>query len=145
VAAYNVAEPDYDYCDIGSHHGDLGYCNLFEGNKGQDAVLDWGESRWNAYTFFYRNHATRRVGSYRPKRAVRWYPVMIGNETSAIVTQGAREPYVGANLVKGELQWADVPEGSRLPPSLFLVAKPAYLRGKDWPLFGPPVGRRLSR
>lgn len=144
VAAYNVADPDYNYCDVGGHHGDLGYCNLFEGNKGSEVTFDWGESSWNAYNFFYRNHASSRVGSYRPKRAKRWYLVIIGNETSEIVTQATRHPYVGANIVKGQVQWGDVPQEGRLPPSLFLDEKPAYLKGQQWPLFGPPVGKGWS-
>lgn len=139
VMAYNTAEGPYDYCDVGSHHGDLGYCNLFEGNKGQDVSMDYGESSWNAYTFFYRNQASRRIGSYRSKRSVRWYPVILGNETPAIVTDRVKESLVGANIVNGELQWGSVPEGTRLPASLFLGAKPDYLGDKPWPLFGPPV------
>jgi len=150
VMAYNTTKPTYDYCDFGSHHADLGYCNLFEGNQGQDVVLDWGESIWNAYTFFYRNQASRRLGSFRPKRSQHWYPVYIGNEVTAtdrssvagIGTQGVREAYIGANLIKGEMKWGDVPEGSRLPPSLFLSTKPGYLKDKKWPLFGPPVAPR---
>jgi len=139
VIAYNVAEPRYDYTDVGSHHGDLGYCNLFEGNQCQDASLDYGESSWNAYNFFYRNQASRQVGSFRPKRSVRPYLVIIGNETPRIGTERTRNPYVGANIVNGEMQWGDVPEGSRLPASLFLREKPAYLGDRPWPLFGPTV------
>jgi len=142
VLAYNTAEGPYDYCDIGSHHADLGYCNLFEGNKGQDVVLDWGESSWNAYTFFYRNQASRRIGSYRPKRARHWFPVYIGTDPinmPRVGTQGAKEAYIGANVVNGEMQWGDVPEGSRLPPSLYLTEMPEYLKGDKWPLYGPPV------
>lgn len=143
VAAYNVAEPTYDYTDVGSHHGDLGYCNLFEGNKCQDASFDWGESSWNAYNFFYRNQASRRVGSFRPKRSVRPYLVIIGNETPLIGTEKTHNPYVGANIVNGNIRWGDVPEGSRLPPSLFLREKPGYLGDQPWPLFGPPVDGRM--
>jgi len=145
VIAYNVAEPTYDYTDVGSHHGDLGYCNLFEGNQSQDVSFDWGESSWNAYNFFYRNRASRRVGSFRPKRSVRPYLVIIGNETPQIGLEKTRNPYVGANIVNGNIQWGDVPEGSRLPASLFLREKPAYLGDRPWPLFGPTIDGRMGK
>lgn len=148
VVAYNTTEGKYSYADVGSHHADLGYCNLFEGNQGQDVVLDWGEADSSAYTFMYRNKVSRRLGCYRPKRGkARWYPVIIGNENTCeapinmprIGTQGAKHPYMGANIVQGDLKQGDVPKGSDLPASLFLSAKPDYLEDKEWPLFGPPV------
>ena len=141
VLAYNVAEPAFDYCDVGSHHGDIGYCNLFEGNKCSEATFDYGESNWNAYNFFYRNQAARQVGSFRPKRSKRYYMAIVANETPGIGTQSVVEPYVAANIVKGEIQWGDLSEGSHLPASLFLKEKPDYLEDQAWPLFGPPVGK----
>jgi hypothetical protein len=139
VMAYNTAEAPYDYCDIGSHHGDLGYCNLFEGNEGSELSFDYGESNWNAYNFFYRNRAKKQVGSFRAKRATRHYLAVIANETPMVGMHKVKNPYVGANIIKGDMQWGDMPEGSRLPASLFLDAKPDYLGDKPWPLFGPPV------
>ena len=57
---------------------------------------------------------------------------LIANETDNVGTQAMKEPYIGANLVKGKMQWGMVDEGSRLPASLFLSSQPAYLKGKKW-------------
>ena len=85
------------------------------------------------------------VGNYKRGETIRPLTVIVGNEAKRIEALESSKPYVGANIVKGKLQWKDVPPGSRLPPSLFLQKRPPYLKSDEWPKFGPEKFKKKTK
>ena len=149
VIAYNRAERTYnDYADFGQHNSKGCHNNLWEGNYGSEIYDDanplksWG----TRYTMWFRNHATSKIGS---ENEYVEHMNIIGNElktgTSGIKTGAPGEDtFAGANIVNvntegatGTMVWGNMSAEDRIPASLFLAEKPAYL--SKWPLYGPPA------
>lgn len=52
----------------------------------------------------------------------------------------ATDTWDAANWIGGKEQWGQLNAGARLPASLYLTQRPAFLgAAKPWPLFGPAV------
>jgi hypothetical protein len=122
-------------------HGNYAYANLFEGNIGQNMVIDASHDENGPYNTYFRNRAElyglvmssavagndqNYVGNEIPNTAI-----FMGNYT--LFGTGHFE---FGNNVRGTITPANT---SNLPePSLFLTAAPAYFGLMTWPPIGPP-------
>lgn len=137
-------------------HGNFPHHVLFEGNIFYNGVVDRSH-KTNGPHLFFRN---RPLG--QPKRYGGWQQgaglvvmgtndgqVLVGNvllNDSEILLQQHTDPrtsqgsLVGANVVKGQVDWGALAPNTKLPPSLYLTAKPAdWPANLAWPPFGPDV------
>lgn len=149
VIAYNRAEPPYNhYADFGQHNSKGCHNNLWEGNYGCEIYDDDNPKKsWGTrYTVWFRNHAICKIGSESPYVE---HMSIIGNEVrgdlSALKTgPTGKDNFLAANVINvsqegktGTIIWGALKKDAKLPSSLFLNKKPAYLN--KWPLYGPPT------
>ncbi|MDQ1658215.1 MAG: hypothetical protein QOD41_3298, partial [Cryptosporangiaceae bacterium] len=96
--------------------------------EGQGYMEDTGpENTW------FRNYATGQLGSIN-KLTTRQN--VIGNKTSLLRLSGS-DHYNGANMENGVVKWGSLSATSRIPASLYLSGKPAFLGSLPWPVYGP--------
>jgi hypothetical protein len=150
VFAYNYSREPY-WTDVtlpsGSAgdmvlHGNYPYCNLFEGNCGQNIVVDDSHGKNGMYNTYFRNRA-EYYGIFMNFNPATDYMNFIGNEvTNTGFLLGLNSIYGNnhfryGNNIKGTID----PSGTgNLPEvSLFLDFTPSYyLTNSHWPPVGPP-------
>jgi hypothetical protein len=123
-------------------HGNYPYCNLFEGNIGQNIVIDDSHGKNGMYNTYFRNRA-ELYGIFMNFNPATDYMNIIGNEvTNTGFLLGLNLIYGNnhfrfGNNIKGSID----PLGTNNLPeaSLFLNFTPAYyLSNSHWPPVGPP-------
>lgn len=135
-------------------HGNFPHNILVEGNVFYNGCVDISHVG-NGPHFFFRNCALGQ-----PPRYAWWQEgagivimgandnqVVVGNllrNGSTILLQKHTDPrasensLIAGNVVKGAVDWGPLPAGTKLPPSLYLKARPAWWpAGLPWPAFGP--------
>ena len=121
-------------------HGNYPYANLFEGNKGQNIVIDDSHGKNGPYNTFFRNRAAT-WGIYMNSNPASDNQNLIGNEvtgSSGFYTITGTGTFVYGNNNKGTI----TPSGTNNLPetSLYLGLKPDFFTsGFAWPAFGAPV------
>jgi hypothetical protein len=141
VVSYNSSEAPYrGYNDL-ALHANWAYLNLFEGNRFAEGYADnskegqAGMAETGPGNTWFRNYATGQIGSINSGTARQ---SLIGNRTSLLRLSGS-DHYHGANNEGGVVKWGSLSASSRIPASLYLTAKPAFLGSTPWPPFGPSV------
>ncbi len=52
---------------------------------------------------------------------------------------------IGGNVIKGQVDWGGLAPTDKLPPSLYLAARPTFWsENLPWPAFGPDVAGSAS-
>jgi hypothetical protein len=150
VFSYNAVEAPYNgYNDIGLH-ANWAYLNLFEGNRFNEGYADNSKAGQGFMdptgpgNTWFRNYATGQIGSINSATARQ---NVIGNKLSLIRLSGT-DHYHGANKEGSVIKWGGLSASSRIPASLYLSGRPAFLGSTAWPVFGPGaadwgVGNRL--
>jgi hypothetical protein len=143
VVSYNDVEAPTHYNDI-ALHATYAYFNLFEGNVFTEGYSDKSkdgqavEAQTGPGNMWFRNFAVGTVGNLQGSTTRQ---NVIANLLGRVASDGAQH-YIGANLTvsSGAAEWAAVPEGAALPPSLYAREKPAFFTAQDpWPSFGPDL------
>jgi hypothetical protein len=139
VTSYNSSEAPFNgYNDIGLH-ANWAYMNLFEGNRFSEGYADNSKAGQGFMdptgpgNTWFRNYATGQIGSINSATARQ---NVIGNKLSLIRLSGS-DHYNGANMENGVVKWGSLGPSSRIPASLYLTAKPAFLGSTAWPVYGP--------
>lgn len=150
VFAYNYSrEPYWTDVTLPSNsagdmvlHGNYPYCNLFEGNIGQNIVVDDSHGKNGKFNTYFRNRA-ELYGIFMNTNPATDYMNYIGNEVTntgfllGLNTIFGSNHFQYGNNIKGTID----PSGTNSLPeaSLFLDFTPAYyLNNSNWPPVGIP-------
>lgn len=147
VYSYNLARKKTSHTNFLVLHGNYCHNNLMEGNYLENrAVIDGWHNREERNNWFFRNYAGSAIGD-DATHYLSPHPACVANETGdrIISNVGTRSKngtsfvgeFIAANIVKGSPQWGGLTSASRIPPSLYLAAKPSHV--SKWPLYGPPT------
>ncbi|HOM35455.1 MAG TPA: glycosyl hydrolase family 28-related protein [Bacteroidales bacterium] len=122
-------------------HGNYPYCNLFEGNIAQNAVIDDSHGKNGPYNVFYRNRLEKYgiVMNFNPPTDS---TVFVGNEITNTqwllgnFTIMGNGNFLHGNNVKGNCNPANTTNIST--SSYFLSSSPCYFDNLQWPAIGYP-------
>lgn len=139
VVSYNSAEAPYNgYNDL-ALHANWAYLNLFEGNRFNEGYADnskagqAGMEETGPGNTWFRNHATGQLGSIN---GLTTRQNVIGNKLALIRLSGT-DHYHAASMEGTVVKWGSLGPSSRIPASLYLGSKPAFLGNTPWPVYGP--------
>jgi hypothetical protein len=139
VVSYNSAEAPYNSYNDMALHANWAYMNLFEGNRFLEGYADdsklgqAGQEETGPGNTWFRNFATGQLGSINRLTARQ---NVIGNKAGLIRLSGT-DHYHAATMENGVVKWGSLTATSRIPASLYLSAKPAFLGSTPFPVFGP--------
>ena len=122
-------------------HGNFPYCNLFEGNIAQNAVIDDSHGKNGPYNVFYRNRLEKYgiVMNFNPPTDS---TVFVGNEITNTqwllgnFTVMGNGNFLFGNNVKGNCNPANTTNIST--SSYFLSSSPCFFENLQWPAIGYP-------
>jgi hypothetical protein len=141
VISYNSVEAPFNgYNDI-ALHANWAYQNLFEGNRFKEGYADNSKAGQGFMdptgpgNTWFRNYADGQIGSINGATTRQ---NLIGNRLGLIRLSGT-DHYHAASMENGVIKWGALSESSRIPASLYLAAKPAFLAGTPFPVYGPSV------
>jgi hypothetical protein len=161
VVSYNSVEPPYKNgttTDNGTtytaggdticFHGFFPHNNLIEGNMFYDSYVDFSDHGTGKRTgagprnTWFRNRGQGWIGTnvWAGDTNFTQNQLVMGN-IGNIYLNDISLHYSGANIPPGlgTPSWGNLPVNAILPPSLYLLTKPAFLAGRPWPLFGPDL------
>lgn len=150
VFAYNYSrEPYWTDVSLPSNsagdmvlHGNYPYANLFEGNIGQNIVIDDSHGKNGMYNTFFRNRA-ELYGIFMNNNPATDYVNFIGNEVPNTGFLLGNYSLFGSNHFQygNNVRGTITPTGTTTLPeaSLFLTSMPSYyINNSHWPPVGIP-------
>jgi hypothetical protein len=141
VVAYNSLETPFNSYNDLALHANWAYQNLIEGNRFTEGYADnskagqAGQDETGPGNTWFRNYATGQLGSIN---AGTTRQNLIGNKMQLIRLSGT-DHYHAASMEAGVVKWGSLTPTSRIPASLYLSAKPAFLGNTPWPVYGPSL------
>jgi len=135
VYAYNNCYGRLSHDNYILFHGNYNHHNLVEGNWASgNIVIDGWHREEGINNWFFRNYTTERCGDHAvnfktPKTTI------IANECSEVEYPKNQDCYVGANIIKGNINWGTLNKNIKIPASMFLSEQPDFVN--KWPLYGP--------